>query len=424
MSGVRQASADRIVTGSREHVFTETLGQVLAGRSRAGVSLAMPLLQRRYCWGARQLGQLLMDMGLRPSGEFRRPAGAAHSLGRVVLSADSRTVIDGQQRLTTACLVLAAIRWASPSLVGAIQGVLFPHRADRGDGIAVEDVIREEGRVVPGAAVVPTWLDRRAFWRCLLVPPPDGGGHDYDGGGPERTQGDEEDSIGPAFALIRTRIAAIKESSLAHTLQALKESLLERTTVLHFQIREADIFSAYERLAFRDSMLGRAMYVRAVGVSLGECDLVRNYLLSFFADADESGILHVFHTLWLPFEKAAAQGGPQGEFSGGRGRQSHEQTRRADVARMNAVFAHQLAHSVASQNHALKGGPSVGGSAHLFEYPDHVFPLYRKVRASLEGALSSQGLSLSPHDDGADRSALGDAVSKWMGDHLGAMLER
>ena len=422
MAGVRDASADRIVTASREQVLTQTLGDVLGGVGGGGTrwtqALAIPVLQRRYCWGHKQLSRLLADLGLTASGAFRRREGM-HSLGRVVLSRDSRTVLDGQQRLTTSCLILAAIRWEMPALAERVEGMLFAHRTNGGDGgedeVGVEELVREEGRVAPGAAVVPTWLDRRAFWRCLLVPP----GSPFQG---EKADGD--DCVSQAFDFVRDRLSAVADSDRDRVLPALLDTLLKRTTVLHFQIRESDVFSVYERLAFRECMLSTHMYNPAAGISLGESDLVRNYLLSFFVDLDERRLLEVYHTLWVPFEKAAGADREGGVDARGGTVQPGEQGRRADVARMNAIFTHQLNHSVGAQRQAAANGPAsnVGGALHLFEYPDYIFPVYRKVRAALEGSLLSQGLPLSPHA-APDRSSLDAAVSTWMRTHLNTMLK-
>lgn len=95
----------------------ETLfADLMQGRTQ---QFQVPLYQRTYSWTEKQLKQLWSDIteqaGLVESAEDK---GSTHFLGSVVLAPSPQNdatfprwlVVDGQQRLTTLSLALAAIR--------------------------------------------------------------------------------------------------------------------------------------------------------------------------------------------------------------------------------------------------------------------------------------------------------------------------
>ena len=102
------------------------IAEVLRGAaSKAG--LLIPLFQRRYCWSEQQWEPLWQTVcGLAAQGE-----GAQHSLKRLLCleRPGGSVVLDGQQRLTTTCVLLAALRDATssadPPLSDAIGALLF-----------------------------------------------------------------------------------------------------------------------------------------------------------------------------------------------------------------------------------------------------------------------------------------------------------
>lgn len=73
--------------------------------------LAVPAFQRPYAWEEEQVSQLLTDLDA--SIRKERSGGAEYFLGSIVLAYQNREraeVVDGQQRLATASILLAAIR--------------------------------------------------------------------------------------------------------------------------------------------------------------------------------------------------------------------------------------------------------------------------------------------------------------------------
>ena len=100
--------------------------------------LVVPLFQRRYCWEESHWSRLWRDVAS-PSSSL-----APHALGRVVVarkdgpgSSGAVVLVDGQQRCTTLCLLLCAVRdvaradlpakHADP-LVSSVDRVLFTRR--------------------------------------------------------------------------------------------------------------------------------------------------------------------------------------------------------------------------------------------------------------------------------------------------------
>lgn len=110
------------------------IAEVLRGAAREA-GLLIPLFQRRYCWSEQQWELLWQTVrGLAAQGE-----GAQHSLKRLLCleRPGGSVVLDGQQRLTTACVLLAALRDATssidPPLSDAIAALLCL-RQPRQDG--------------------------------------------------------------------------------------------------------------------------------------------------------------------------------------------------------------------------------------------------------------------------------------------------
>ena len=81
----------------------------------------IPIYQRKYQWGEKQLEAFWQDVAGKASDVLEGPARFEHYMGALILSSDDsdigktpqRLVIDGQQRLTTFQLFLAALREVS-----------------------------------------------------------------------------------------------------------------------------------------------------------------------------------------------------------------------------------------------------------------------------------------------------------------------
>src|SRR5215217_6874959 len=94
--------------------------------STAGTTLVVPVYQRQYRWEIDGCERLLRDL----RAVARTEAGQTHFLGSILYTATSsgedteRMLVDGQQRVTTLMLLLAAIRDTLAGTDDAISGVL------------------------------------------------------------------------------------------------------------------------------------------------------------------------------------------------------------------------------------------------------------------------------------------------------------
>lgn len=149
---------------------TETnFAAVLEGRKQYQV----PLYQRTYSWGGtKQLNQLWDDV-VELAATRRTEPGTSHFIGSLVLATSpdfnavgmsKLLVVDGQQRLTTLTLLLAALR---------------DHLTETGDAEGAEGIhaqylanVYDKGKP---AKVLPTQADREAY-KAVLTRSPDAGG--------------------------------------------------------------------------------------------------------------------------------------------------------------------------------------------------------------------------------------------------------
>mmetsp|Transcript_38311 Transcript_38311/g.99522 ORF Transcript_38311/g.99522 Transcript_38311/m.99522 type:complete len:574 (-) Transcript_38311:69-1790(-) len=399
MANVRQASEDYICTTAA--IPRRSFGSLLRHTDPGGAPLRVPLLQRRYCWTAAQLRRLVDDVGADDGGGGGGDWG--HCFGRVVVRVDERCargplIIDGQQRLTSVALLVAALRdvtrlrlrqglengkgvptgaAAAEELVARCNGWLFPWVSEASTLPPLRELLpstgperrrQPSGQAVACAALVPTFLDRDSFWEAThpeATLDGDGDGDDCSDGdctgpatppvslarptlleGPDRVRAGKAALMdylqGSALAAAAAGLGLSPENggsggcdgdvsledveataeeaqvegsgrrlpassltlgAVVRAASALLTSATTRCFVMFFPVREADVWSVYERLAFREAGLQSFMKNSSPGVSMAECDLVRNLLLSYFAGEDEQ--LAAYRSLWRPMEQAA-----------------------------------------------------------------------------------------------------------------------
>jgi len=158
-----------ICRGSGQGVKMMKIGEYLSQQNTTGKPLRIPLFQRRYCWGPKDFVALYADI--------KKQIGAKHPhrFNRILVSdraEDSIIVIDGQQRTTTFCLLLVAIREVfctgqnidelNIQLRNAINKILFPN--------GIPEISEEEftssivGPRDMQCVLSPTILDRNIFF--------------------------------------------------------------------------------------------------------------------------------------------------------------------------------------------------------------------------------------------------------------------
>jgi hypothetical protein len=117
------SSAEKIpaVPASAVQVIELSLAELLGG---AGGDLAIDRYQRPYVWGSRQIMQLVQDLkAFFAPDDSARPRPDHYYLGTVLLhrAANCRNIIDGQQRLTTLCLLYHTLHQRLPARCGALE---------------------------------------------------------------------------------------------------------------------------------------------------------------------------------------------------------------------------------------------------------------------------------------------------------------
>ena len=317
-----------------QNVDYTPIGPLLT-KSAATGGLQIPLFQRRYCWTESQWGSLWTTVvTLAEQGE-----GAQHSLKRLLcLERDGvgSLVLDGQQRMTTCCILLASLRDA------ATQAGLADLAAQIASLLGL-DVPRPDWVHV----LSPTLDDRADFASALApqLPPPTVA---PDGAGP----------------LVRCRAffsAAIYRSDAGRgetDLRALTAAVTQGLHVLHFPISGAvqmqAVFEAaakksaaqashglwrarayvedemdengeegYDELSDEEVLTrfkahgaasGKTQMrgVQEEGVGMTSCDLIRNFVHEHFEGEEEQRRIYEQH--WMPMERGciASAGGALG----------------------------------------------------------------------------------------------------------------
>lgn len=219
---------------------------------------AVPLFQRPYSWEGKEWKVLWEDLLELIEDEHHRN----HFMGSIVtIPADSAPqgvstflLIDGQQRLTTLLLVLAALRDAAlgsqPELAGEIGDTLLRNQYKRGND---------------AHKLIPTQGDRAAF-HAVLAGQPAG-----------------EHRIGQAHAFFFKKIRLLGDDRREHLFHA----LLARLSLVSITLDRDD----NPHLIFES--------LNAKGRALTQGDLIRNYFLMKVPHADQDSLYLDF---WKPME--------------------------------------------------------------------------------------------------------------------------
>ncbi|MFI2565406.1 DUF4268 domain-containing protein [Paenarthrobacter sp. NPDC018779] len=247
------------------HAENGTLAGVLEGKKQYQV----PLYQRVYSWGKKQLEQMWSDV-IELERSIARDPKSSHFIGSLVLASspdfgaigvNKFLVVDGQQRLTTLTLLLAALR---------------DHLVDTGDhegahGIDAQYLINVFDRGKP-LKVLPTQADRESYMAVLNRAPQAGG----------------EDAIGEAYRYFRSRIAAADDPDDPHDLELLEAAVVGGLALVVVTAEPSDnAHRIFESL-------------NNTGLRLTQSDLLKNYLFMRLGDRAEA----VYDNIWLPLERS------------------------------------------------------------------------------------------------------------------------
>jgi alkylated DNA nucleotide flippase Atl1 len=240
----------------------------LAGVLEGKKQYQVPLYQRVYSWGKPQLDQLWNDVA--ELAATRREEGAAtHFIGSLVLSqspdysvvgVSKLLVVDGQQRLTTLTLLLAALR----------DHLIESGDPERANGIQAQYLVNIYDKDKP-VKVLPTQADR-ASYLSVMRSAPDAGGSDM---------------VGEAYNHFRAKIAATDDPDDPHDLEEIENAVVNGLALVVVTAEPRDnAHRIFESL-------------NNTGLKLTQSDLLKNYLFMRLGDRGEV----VYDSVWLPLEK-------------------------------------------------------------------------------------------------------------------------
>ncbi|MFD5656672.1 GmrSD restriction endonuclease domain-containing protein [Streptomyces hirsutus] len=245
----------------------ETLfADLVQGRAQ---QFQVPLYQRTYSWTEKHLKQLWSDIleqaGLLESAEEKA---STHFLGSVVLAPSPQNdatfsrwlVVDGQQRLTTLSLALAAIRDHVADTT--------PNQAQR---IDEQYLINKWNSGNDHLRLLPTQADRPQFAariRGSLTGQATGSG------------------VATAYAFFRKKLVEADDPAAPQDVFRIEQAITSRLTLVAVTAERGDnVHRIFESL-------------NNTGLKLSQADLLRNYLFMRLPTRGE----HVYETYWLPLQ--------------------------------------------------------------------------------------------------------------------------
>ncbi|MDH6433865.1 alkylated DNA nucleotide flippase Atl1 [Streptomyces sp. SAI-144] len=244
----------------------ETLfADLVQGRAQ---QFQVPLYQRTYSWTDKQLKQLWSDILEQAELIERGEKANTHFLGSVVLAPSPQNdatfprwlVVDGQQRLTTLSLALAAIR----DHVRDAQ----PRDAER---IDEQYLINKWQNGSDHFRLLPTQADRSQFAAHVRGPLTEQAA----GGG-----------VAAAYTFFRRKLVEAADPAAPQDVFRIEQAITSRLTLVAVTAERGDnVHRIFESL-------------NNTGLKLSQADLLRNYLFMKLPTRGE----HVYETYWLPLQ--------------------------------------------------------------------------------------------------------------------------
>ncbi|MFF4867351.1 DUF262 domain-containing protein [Streptomyces sp. NPDC001231] len=244
----------------------ETLfADLVQGRAQ---QFQVPLYQRTYSWTEKQLGQLWSDILEQAELLGSEEKASTHFLGSVVLAPSPQNeatfprwlVVDGQQRLTTLSLALAAVR-----------DHIADAEPDEAERIDEEYLINKRKSGNDHFRLLPTQADRPQFAAHVRGPRA------------EQTVGG---SVATAYAFFRRKLVEAADPAAPQDVFRIEQAITSRLTLVAVTAERGDnVHRIFESL-------------NNTGLKLSQADLLRNYLFMRLPTRGE----HVYETYWLPLQ--------------------------------------------------------------------------------------------------------------------------
>ncbi|MGW2339079.1 GmrSD restriction endonuclease domain-containing protein [Streptomyces sp. NPDC001661] len=250
----------------------ETLfADLMQGRAQ---QFQVPLYQRTYSWTEKQLRQLWSDILEQAElvASEQSSGASTHFLGSVVLAPSPRyevtfpchLVVDGQQRLITLTLALAALRDHVADT--------HPEEADR---INEEYLVNKRKQGTEYFRLLPTQADRAAFAAHIRGP---------------LTQDGAVGGVATAYAFFRRKFVEADEAATGQDVFRIEQAITSRLTLVSVTAERGDnVHRIFESL-------------NNTGLQLSQADLLRNHLFMRLPTRGE----HVYETYWLPLQDSLA----------------------------------------------------------------------------------------------------------------------
>lgn len=240
-----------------------TLEPLLEGQKQ----YLVPLYQRTYAWHRDQLDRLWHDILAQADALRDGTASPGHFIGSLVLAPAPNVVaggvarwlvVDGQQRLTTILLALAALR----DHVRAES----PQDADR---VHRQCLVNEWQTGNDHLKLLPTQTDRPAFEACIIGTHKPGGGN-----------------VAAAYRFFRESLAAADDPDDPHDIRRIEQAIRSRLDLVSVTADHDDnVHRIFESL-------------NNTGMKLTLGDLLRNYLFMLLPTRAEA----VYTTIWSPMQ--------------------------------------------------------------------------------------------------------------------------
>ncbi|MER5351445.1 DUF262 domain-containing protein [Kitasatospora sp. NPDC002551] len=237
------------------------------------IQFQVPLYQRTYSWTRAELQQLWDDVADLAEQQLAGVTPPSHFLGSVVLAPNGNQagglqrwlVVDGQQRLTTIMLALAALR----DHVRLEGGDAAERTADR---IHRQFLVNEFHDGDAYYRLLPTQADRAAFVACLSGTPQAGGA----------------DNIGSAYRFFLEMLETGQKQHGAPWAGVVETALRDLLSIVEIAAERGDnVYRIFES-------------INNTGVRLTQSDLLRNYVFMLLPHRGE----RVYEQLWLPMQQA------------------------------------------------------------------------------------------------------------------------
>ncbi|MER8085128.1 DUF262 domain-containing protein [Streptomyces sp. NPDC094048] len=244
----------------------ETLfADLVQGRAQ---QFQVPLYQRTYSWTEKQLRQLWGDILEQAELLERGEKASTHFLGSVVLAPSPQNeatfprwlVVDGQQRLTTLSLALAAIR-----------DHIADGEPDEAERIDEEYLINKRKNGSDRFRLLPTQADRAQFAAYVR--------------GPLSEQA-ADGAVAAAYGFFRRKLVEAADPAAPQDVLRIEEAITSRLTLVAVTAERADnVHRIFESL-------------NNTGLKLSQADLLRNYLFMRLPTRGE----RIYETYWLPLQ--------------------------------------------------------------------------------------------------------------------------